>query len=44
MSRDALDSIIIADSTLIMQATVSSPRSRHALDSISAAALVKGGP
>ncbi len=44
MSREALSSTITADSTLIMQATVSSPKPWHALDSISEAALVKGVP
>ncbi len=42
--REILSSMIIADSTLVMQAAGSSPKSWHALDSISGAALVKGIP
>ena len=44
MSREALGGMNIADSTLIIQAAGSSPRSGHALDSTSGAALVKGIP
>ena len=44
MSTDALGSMTIADSTLIMQAAGSSPKSRRVLDSISRAVLVKGIP
>ncbi len=42
MSRDALSSMTIADSTLSMQAAGSSARHMLALDNITGAALVRG--